>query len=70
LDLLSVEGLAIALGVYMGVKELPNVKFSFEEPKETIYVTEAVKGVRPYVVGAILRDVDLGEMGYKSFIDF
>jgi len=41
-DLLSVEGLALAIGVYLGLREHPNIKYSFEEPKETMTVTENV----------------------------
>ena len=69
-DLLSVEGLALSLGLYMGHKDNPNFKLSFSEPKEVINVTKNVAGVRPYVVGCILRDIDLGENGFASFIDF
>ena len=69
-DLLSVEGLAQALAIYRGTRKHPNISYSFEKPRETMKVTGNVKGVRPYVVCAILRDIDLGEHGYKSLIDF
>ena len=69
-DLLSVEGIAQAIGMYQGLKKHPNITLAFENPVETIKVTEATQGIRKFVVGAILRDVDLGENGYLSFIDF
>ena len=68
--MLSVEGLAQAMAIYAGTKVHPNISYAFSEPKETINVTVNTKGVRPFVVGAVLRDIDLGEFGYKSFIDF
>ena len=56
--------------MYQGLKKHPNITLAFENPVETIKVTEATQGIRKFVVGAILRDVDLGENGYLSFIDF
>ena len=35
----------------------------------TIYQKETTKGIRPYVVGAILRNVTFNETNYRSFID-
>ena len=36
---------------------------------ERIIVDESVKGIRPIVMGAVLRDVTFTQEAYDSFID-
>lgn len=66
-DLLCEEGLSRALSVFKG-KPSPN--FVVKPGKETIFVqnTSCDLSIRPYIVGAILRDVTLDNFSYDSLI--
>ncbi|KAL3101176.1 hypothetical protein niasHS_001636 [Heterodera schachtii] len=68
-DLLCVEGLARALLIFQN-KITPPV-YSLTNPPKTqkIVVDQSVSAVRPFVVGAILRDVHFDADAYASFID-
>lgn len=68
-DLLCVEGIARALRIFLN-KEKPPV-FRKIEPKsrQQIVVAPQVEQVRPYVVAAILRNVEFTQERYNSFID-
>lgn len=69
-DLLSVEGLAQALAVYLGIREQPNYKILNKlETREKLVIKPSTKQIRPYCVCAILRDVKFTEENYASFID-
>ncbi|KAH0480649.1 MAG: uncharacterized protein KVP18_000729 [Porospora cf. gigantea A] len=68
-DLLSLEGLSTALRVFTGKQETPTYRLCAPNPTAVINVHGSTKDVRPYVVGAILRNVRLDEAAYKSFID-
>lgn len=67
-DLLSAEGMAIALRVFTGAMSLPPLKVL--PPKFTMSVRPAVKRVRDFIVCAILRDISFTPESYASFIDF
>lgn len=67
-DLLCVEGLALSLTQYLGLK--PRVEFKCEAPKHTLTVRRDVKGVRPIGVSGIIRNVTFTKEAYDSFIDF
>ncbi|CAD8133912.1 unnamed protein product [Paramecium pentaurelia] len=67
-DLLCIENLVHALRIYMGLEK--KRIYSFTPAKETIYVKAATQQIRPFVVGAILRDVTLTEDSFKSFLSF
>lgn len=54
----------------MGLQKNTKVHWAFDKPVEVVNVTANVTEVRPFVVAAILRDVDLGEEGFKSFVQF
>lgn len=55
-DLLSVEGLSMALSSYLDLKEMP--RFNALKGEETIVVdVDKVNKVRPYIVAGILRNL-------------
>jgi phenylalanyl-tRNA synthetase beta chain len=68
-DLLSVEGIALALKAYLGLGELPEYKIKNPEKLERIKVLPETQDVRPYCVSAIVRNVTFDEEAYNSFID-
>lgn len=65
--MLSVEGIARALRVFLGKESLP--KYVAAEPKETLYIKHGVRGIRPVMAGAILRGIRFTPAVYESFID-
>lgn len=69
-DLLCFEGIQLMLNIFLGRKPLPNYKLV--EPAsgqlEKIIVKEDTTKVRPYVSGAILRNVKFDQARYESFI--
>ncbi|VDO73888.1 unnamed protein product [Heligmosomoides polygyrus] len=69
-DLLCVEGLSRALKVFKNEMKTPN--YVLKRPKgplQQIVVTAQTAAVRPFVVGAVLRDVSFNADSYASFID-
>jgi len=70
-DLLCMEGLVHSLKVFLGQNKAP--KFLLKEPssgiRQKLIVKENTKSVRPFVVAAILRNVNLNQQAYDSFID-
>lgn len=69
-DLLSAEGIALALRNYLGLGELPKYKIvNKNETLERVIVLPETKDVRPYCVAAIVRNVVFTEDSYNSFID-
>jgi phenylalanyl-tRNA synthetase beta chain len=69
-DLLSVEGIALALRSYLGLGDLPTYRIKNNGDKlEKIIVLPETKDVRPYCVSAIVRNVTFDEDSYNSFID-
>lgn len=67
-DLLCVEGLGRALKIYLGELEAP--VYTKTDPVYTMTVdTTSCNTVRPFVVCAVLRDMEFNEARYKSFID-
>jgi phenylalanyl-tRNA synthetase beta chain len=69
-DLLCFEGIALMLNVFLGRKPFPN--YRLVQPAsgqlEKIIVKEDTTKIRPYVAGAILRNVTFDEARYQSFI--
>ena len=65
------EGLVHSLKVFLGQNKAP--KFLLKEPssgiRQKLIVKENTKSVRPFVVAAILRNVNLNQQAYDSFID-
>jgi len=70
-DLLCVEGLQQALLQFLDKMPMPNYRLNppTPVPEHKIIVKAKTAEIRPYVVGAILRDVTFDEDSYKSFID-
>ncbi|VDK17336.1 unnamed protein product [Anisakis simplex] len=70
-DLLSVEGLSRALRIFLSEINQPKYELlkGRNNKNEMIIVKAETKEVRPYVVGAILRNVKLDQDSYASFID-
>ncbi|XP_013784551.1 phenylalanine--tRNA ligase beta subunit-like isoform X1 [Limulus polyphemus] len=70
-DLLCLEGLARALLIFQGKMKIPHYKAVTPASRHTqkILVKPATAQVRPYVVGAVLRDITFTRDNYKSFID-
>ena len=68
-DLLCLEGIATALRLYLGTGKLPTYKLSKPKKFEKVTVKKETKGVRQYVLSAILRNVTFDDQSYNSFID-
>uniref|UniRef100_UPI003B28DDE3 Phenylalanyl-tRNA Synthetase beta subunit n=1 Tax=Caenorhabditis tropicalis TaxID=1561998 RepID=UPI003B28DDE3 len=68
-DLLSVEGLSRAIRIFKQEIESPEYRFSDTKTRQKIIVKRETAQVRPYVVGAVLRDVSFDSDSYASFID-
>lgn len=68
-DLLCLEGLVNGLMVFQNKMNQP--KYERFEPAEMqkMTVTESTQQVRPFVVGAVLRGVNLDKEKYDRFID-
>ena len=68
---MCIEGLVQALKVFLNEMVMP--EYRCIEPctgnKEKIIMTESTQRIRKYCVGAVLRNVDLTEDVYNSFID-
>ncbi|BDD59343.1 phenylalanine--tRNA ligase subunit beta [Monascus purpureus] len=69
-DLLCFEGLALMLNVFLGRKPFPNYRLVKPPSGEvqTIIVKKDTARIRPYVSGAILRNVKFDQARYESFI--
>lgn len=65
-DLLCMEGFVQALRVFLNMDEPP--VYTTVSSGLTITVPAPVE-IRPFVVGAVLRDIAFDEISYKSFID-
>ena len=66
-DLLCHEGLARALRVFLGVEKPPN--FVTKPAKLQLNVKSEVDQIRPFVVAAVLRDIEFTQESYDSFIE-
>ncbi|KAL1844856.1 hypothetical protein VTK73DRAFT_1659 [Phialemonium thermophilum] len=69
-DMLCFEGIAQQLNIFRGREEAPRYRLLDvpEERMQRIVVDEETARVRPYVAGAILRDVKFTQATYDSFI--
>lgn len=68
-DLLCIEGLARALNIFLGRQPIPNYRLTKTEKPLQFVVLPATKKVRPFIVGAVLRNVKFTPASYASFID-
>ena len=67
-DMLSVEGIARALRAFFGI-EKGLKEYEIEPPKISLKVEESVKKVRPYIGGAVVRNVELTDELISSLMD-
>ncbi|KAB5577644.1 hypothetical protein GE09DRAFT_1183479 [Coniochaeta sp. 2T2.1] len=69
-DMLCFEGIALHLNIFRGKQATPKYKLLDipENKMQSITVTEDTARVRPYVAGAILRNVKFTQATYDSFI--
>ena len=67
IDLWCVEGISRELKGILGIEEgIP--KYEVSSGKYEVYVSEDLKKIRPYFVGAVVKGVHLGEEGLGSLI--
>lgn len=59
-DMLSVEGLARAFSSFMGIKTGLN-NYETKNSEYLVKVDESLKGVRPYIVAAVVKNVDFND---------
>jgi phenylalanyl-tRNA synthetase beta chain len=69
-DMLCFEGIALMLNIFRGKTPLPNYRLVKPEDGkvQTITVHPDTAKVRPYVSGAILRNIKFTQQSYDSFI--
>ena len=70
-DLLCLEGLALALRVYLSKQKMPEIKplNILPEEERQLIVYDSVNDVRPIGLCAILRDINFTDEMLKSFMD-
>jgi phenylalanyl-tRNA synthetase beta chain len=69
-DMLCFEGIALHLNIFRGKEATPNYKLLQvpEDKMQSITVSKETEKVRPYVAGAILRNIKFTQATYDSFI--
>eukprot|EP00299_Pterocystis_sp_00344_P008866 c3538_g1_i1.p1 GENE.c3538_g1_i1~~c3538_g1_i1.p1 ORF type:complete len:615 (+),score=146.24 c3538_g1_i1:46-1845(+) len=69
-DLLCMEGMSQALNVFLGNTPHPNFHYSAPKtaPQQLIVKPETAQ-IRPFVVGAVLRNLTLNQRAYESFLE-
>jgi len=71
-DLLCIEGLSRALRIFLGDADAPTYRTTSPGARSDTLMTvykENVDRIRPFVVCAVLRDVEFDQARYESFID-
>ena len=69
-DLLCLEGLVLALRVFLGKEESPDYRTVGEpDPALKMTVKKECSQIRPFVVCCVLRGVTFDKEGYHSFLD-
>ena len=70
-DLLCLEGLALALRVFLEKQKMPDIKplNILSEEERQLIVYESVNEVRPIGLAAILRDINFTDETLKGFMD-
>lgn len=67
-DMLSVEGIARALRSFFGI-EKGLKRYELNPPKISLKVDKSVKKIRPYIGGAVVRNVELSDELISSLMD-
>ncbi|CAI7897729.1 unnamed protein product [Closterium sp. NIES-54] len=69
-DLLCLEGLARSLRIFLGMDPVPQFKLAQpSSPPIQMTVKPETALIRPFVVGAVLRNITFDQHRYNSFID-
>ena len=70
-DLLCLEGLALALKIFLEKQKMPDIKpiNILPEEERQLIVYDSVKEVRPIGLCAILRDINFTDETLKGFMD-
>ena len=70
-DLLCLEGLALALRIFLEIQKMPDIKpiDVLPENERQLIVYDSVNDVRPIGLCAILRDINFTDEMLKSFMD-
>lgn len=66
-DLLTEASLTRIFKIYQSNLETPELKLS--KPTTSIVVDQSVKQIRPFVCGAVLRNIKFNDFTYKAFIN-
>jgi phenylalanyl-tRNA synthetase beta chain len=70
-DLLSIEGLALSVRVFLGLEKMPTFKVVKPEiPIQMFVRLENTKKIRPYIVCGVMRNCNFTPATYRSFIDY
>lgn len=68
-DLLCLEGIALALRIFLKLEKPPKFLPIKSEPSHQFFVEESVKEIRHFAIGAVLRGLSFTEDTLKSFIE-
>jgi phenylalanyl-tRNA synthetase beta chain len=70
-DLLCIEGIAQTLRSYLGLSKIPRLAIKNQRVGglERVIIKKETQLVRPFVVCAILRNIQFDQQSYNSFID-
>lgn len=66
-DLLCLEGLVRGLLIFLEKEPVP--KYRITQGSQKIIVKPAIKQIRPFTVGAVLRGVSFNDVNFRTFID-
>ena len=67
-DMLCFEGIQLMLNIFLGREKAPQYALKAPSEVQSITVTKDTSRIRPYVSGAILRNITFDEARYESFI--
>ncbi len=68
-DLYSIEGIARAIKGFLGYEKGAK-KYSTTDSDLKVYVAQELGDIRPYFVGAIVKNLKIDELAIKSLMDF
>ncbi|KAI8893680.1 hypothetical protein BC833DRAFT_607556 [Globomyces pollinis-pini] len=67
--MLCVEGIARAIRTYLEIDQPPMYSLTKPATVQKLYVGKETAEIRPFVVAAILRDVEFNQLRYDGFIE-
>ncbi|XP_037951774.1 phenylalanine--tRNA ligase beta subunit-like [Teleopsis dalmanni] len=68
-DLLCLEGLVTGLLVFQGKIKPPQFKLTEPSARQVLKISPETGLIRPFAVAAVLRNINLSQAAYDSFID-